>query len=29
MYALADLLGGDNATRLPKMPVLERIFDQR
>ena len=28
MYALADLLGGDNATRLPKMPVLERIFDQ-
>jgi hypothetical protein len=29
MYALADLLGGDNATRLPKMPVLERIFDQK
>ena len=29
MYALADLLGGDNATRLPEMPVLERIFDQK
>ena len=28
MYALADLLGGDNATRLPEMPVHERIFDQ-
>ena len=28
MYALADLLGGDNATRLPEMPVRERIFDQ-
>ena len=29
MYALADLLGGDNATRLPERPVRERIFDER
>ena len=29
MYALADLLGGDNATRVPSNRLGERIFDQR